>query len=184
MTTPCIAEVSTGVFSCFRTDTDTIIGQGDSPGSTTASLFRMTSGPQPGAAIPKFMTNPEFVPIYYGTLKRLIDTTFSAGEFNPLLDRALGDWVPAPTIATMKSWQAARNTFVLSQIPLTLTNTTPLTRLNGFLYTTSASVSLNGLANAIDTRSVRVNGQLASWNAIRVAGASVAWRSLLELIAF
>src|SRR6266850_373100 len=126
-------------FSILPYDTDTIMGQGDSPGSTTASLFRMNGGPAPGTAVPKFMNNAEFVPIYYGTLKRLIDTTFSAAQINPLLDRVLGGWVPDATITTMKNWQAARNTFVLSQIPLNLTAATSLPVTSGYPRSTVAT---------------------------------------------
>src|SRR5205823_2287257 len=35
-----------------------------------------------------------------------------------------------------------------------------------YFYTTSPAAALNGQANAIDTRAVRVNGTLASWNAV------------------
>ncbi|HYV30380.1 MAG TPA: CotH kinase family protein, partial [Candidatus Binatia bacterium] len=161
-----------GRFRLMGYDTDTIIGQGDSPGSVTAGLFRMTNTPPSGldrtnTAIIRFITWPEFTPIYYGTLKRLIETTFSADQFNPMLDRLLGDWVPNVTIEAMKNWQAQRNAFVLSQLPTNLVVTSPTNLVNGYLQASGPTVSLAGLAHIIDTRSVLVNGSLASWNHLR-----------------
>jgi hypothetical protein len=40
----------------------------------------------------RFLRHPEFVPLFYAELKRMIETTFSAGEIEPLFDQALGDW--------------------------------------------------------------------------------------------
>ncbi|HUR47359.1 MAG TPA: lamin tail domain-containing protein [Candidatus Saccharimonadales bacterium] len=143
-------------------DSDTIMGQGDTPGSITASLFRMNTG----TTIPRLMNDPAFVPIYYAQLKKLIDTTFSAAQLNPLLDRVLGGFVPAGTITAMKNWQASRNAYVLSQIPLTYSASSTLGVSGGYFYTTFAVAPANGFANAIDTRTVLVNGLPAAYNAV------------------
>ena len=161
-----------GRFRLMGYDTDTIVGQGDSPGSITASLFRMTNTPPSGVdrtntAIIRLMTWPEFTPIYYATLKHLIETTFSAEQFNPLLDRLLGGWVPNGVIDAMKTWQAQRNAFVLSRIPTNLVVTAPTNLVNGYLQASGPTISMAGLANIIDTRAVRVNGSLADWNHLR-----------------
>jgi hypothetical protein len=140
------------------------MGQGDSPGSITASLFRMLNG-DPGVGIQRLMNSPDFLPIYYSTLKRMIEGTFSAEQLNPLLDRILGGWVTQGTITAMKNWQASRNAFILSQIPLTLTASTALPLNSGYFQTTTPTASLSGVGNVIDTRSIRVNGNLANWSA-------------------
>ena len=49
------------------------------------------------------------------------------------------------------------------KFPRRLTVTTSLTQQNGYYRTTSSTTSLSGKANAIDTRSVLVNGVAATW---------------------
>ncbi|MEY2410199.1 MAG: hypothetical protein QOF48_2869, partial [Verrucomicrobiota bacterium] len=109
-----------------------------------------------------------FVPIFYGELKHLCDTTFHPTNLNPFVDQLLTTWngpaPDAPTIAAIKSYAANRRTIVLSQIPLNLTITSVLPTANGYLSTTTPTVSLFGFANAIDTRKVLVNGFQAGWN--------------------
>ena len=146
-------------------DTDTIVGQGDSAGSTTASLFRMTSGT---ATMLKLMNHPEITPRYFGVLKRLAESTFAPAQFNPFIDRVLGGFVDGTTINAMKTWNANRASYVLSQIPTNLTATSPLPVVSNFFYTTTATASLSGRAHAIDTRVVTVNGFTSVWN--HVAG--------------
>src|SRR2546421_75074 len=69
----------------------------------------------------------------------------------------------------MKTWMAGRAAYVLSQIPLTLTAATTLPVVSGYPQTSVPSAALTGRGNAIDTRSVRVNGSLATWNALGAA---------------
>lgn len=142
-------------------DLDTILGDGDSGAQPNAGLFRMMNNVVP--VLNRFMAHPEFAPIYYRELLRMLDTSFSPAEFNPLLDRLLGDWVPQTDINRIKAYQVTRNNFVRSQIPLALTITNNLVRLNGYPRTTAPSTSFSGRANVLETRSVRVNGQLANW---------------------
>ena len=160
-------------FRLLPYDTDSIFGL--EGGVITASIFRMTNaaalgstcvsgcGPANSSSLYRMMTNAEFVPIYYRQLKRLIDTSFSSAQLGPLMDRALAGYVPQGIIDGYKSWSASRNAYVLSQIPLYLTNTTSLATSSGYFVSPGSTVSLNGLANVIETRSVRVNGALANW---------------------
>ena len=60
-------------FNILPYDLDTIFNQGNSRGNVQDSLFRMTAVP----VLNRFMKQPEFAPIYYRQLKRLIDTTLS-----------------------------------------------------------------------------------------------------------
>ena len=156
-------------------DLDTIFGGGDTPTPPTAThIFRMVPAagvPGPGAQahvtnLNRFMLHPEFVPIYFGELKRMAETAFSPGELNPLVDQLLGSFVPATTLAGIKDFAVARNAHVLGQVPLTLSANSPLTTIvNGFPRTTAGFAVVTGAVNAIETRSVRVNGALATLTA-------------------
>src|SRR6185295_11648852 len=61
-------------FKVLPYDLDTIMGQGDTPGSVTASLFRMAEvNPATGGFSPamnRFVKWPDFAPIYYRSLKQ------------------------------------------------------------------------------------------------------------------
>ncbi len=151
-------------------DFDTILNEGDTGGDPNRSIWTMLNPPSSDPAqranfLVRFLHQPEFAPVYYGELKRLIDSTYSAAEFNPMVDQLLTGWVPAGTIANMKNFAANRNAYIRSQIPLTLTVTNTLPTRNGYLYTTNPSALLFGRANAIETRSVTAAGQPASWSA-------------------
>lgn len=148
-------------------DLDTILGQGDAAGRVEDGLFRMAAG----RVVGRFIQHPEFVPVYYATLRRLAESVLSPAEFNPLADQVLGGLVPAGVIADMKRFAADRRAFVLSQIPLSLviSNTLPLSTSGRYAVSTNATVALAGQAHAIETRAVTVNGLPATWTAWRAA---------------
>ena len=142
-------------------DWDTILGEGDSSGDPSAPVFRATAL----QSINRFLKWPEFVPLYFAELKRLLDTTFSAPRIGLLLQENLGTVVPLATINSMAKFSASRSAYVRSQIPLNMTVVTSLKFSNGVYRATVPTASLNGLANVIETRSVRVNGLPANWSA-------------------
>jgi hypothetical protein len=152
-------------------DLDTCFGIGGT--STSANLFRMCPfvgyGSANATVLNRFMTNAYFAPVYYQQLNELLNTSFSPEQISRTLDQALGDWVPAtPTLLDMKTWATNRYTWVRSQIPLALTISHSLSiDPSGYPYTTSATIALNGVANAIQTRTVLVNGSPAVWTAWR-----------------
>jgi hypothetical protein len=151
-------------FQLLMHDLDTVLGQGDEAPDFTRSIFKAADI----AAISRLLKNPATAPRYYATLKNLIDTLFSPAQINPLLDRVLGDWVTPDIIDSMKAFVVHRiNDMggVLSQIPQTISISTALTQQNGYYRTTTAMTSLTGKANAINTRSVLVNGVAATWTA-------------------
>jgi hypothetical protein len=152
-------------FTLIAHDNDTILGFGDNPASTTTSIWQPFA---PHSAvtmtvIKRFLEHPAYVGKYFGQLKELTETVFAPGTLNPLLDSLLSGFVPEAQITAMKQFVVNRNAYVLSQIPQTFTAATSLSVVNGFYRTTTATVSVNGTANAIETRAVRVNGQLAAW---------------------
>jgi len=145
-------------------DLDTILGGGDSAGSSTASLFRMiTLGGTTPTPMNAFMKHPEFAPLYYAALKNLLDGAFKPANFDPLVQQTLGGLVNQSVIDSMKTFNAARCTYVAGQIPLAITVTTFPTVNSGYPTSTTATATLGGKANAITTRSVKVNGVAATW---------------------
>lgn len=148
-------------------DLDTCFGIGGT--STSANLFRMCPfvgyGSANATVLNRFMTNAWFAPVYYQQLDDLLSTSFAPEQISRTLDGALGDWVPGNVVAGMKSWATNRYNWVRSQIPLRLTVNHSLAISSGYPHTTSATVSLNGVGNAIRTRRVLVNGTPAVWTA-------------------
>ncbi|MCX5672247.1 MAG: lamin tail domain-containing protein, partial [Planctomycetota bacterium] len=145
-------------FQVLTHDMDTVLGQGGG-----CDLARPIWQATNIAALNRFMKFPDFAPRYYAALKDLADTVFSADDLNPLLDQLLGGWVDPNTIQNMKNYAATRRTNVLAQIPLSLSITSPETVQSGYPRTAYATTSLTGTANAINTRSVKVNGVAATW---------------------
>ena len=148
-------------FVLIQHDLDTIFGRGTNA-SPTSSIFLATGLP----VINRFLRHPQFLPRYYFHLRNLIETTFSAEKLDPLLDELLGGFVPAGTISQMKSFAAARNRHVLSLIPSALTVESSLPQVNGYYYSGADSFTLGGTADAVETRSVLVNGRLADWSLV------------------
>jgi hypothetical protein len=143
-------------FVLVQHDLDTIFGRS---GSTTSSIFRSS----PVRTIDRFLKNPEFIGRYYYHLKDLIDTTLSAEQLGPLLENLLGDFVPDSQIQDMMDFVAERNGYVLSLIPSELTAETDLTQSDGYYLSNADAFALYGTADAVKTRSVLVNGQMAEW---------------------
>ncbi len=148
-------------FQLLGHDFDTILGQGDTAGNINDSIFRATAVP----AINRLLTRQEFAPVYFRTLTNLIATAFAPEQLGAALDQHLSSWVSAGVISSMKSFSVARNAGVLAQIPLAITITHTLPVQGGYPRTTATSVSLSGFANAVETRSVLVNGAPATWTA-------------------
>lgn len=142
-------------------DWDTVLAQGQGPAGVGTDIFRATGV----AVVNRFLKHPEFVALYFQELVRLMDTVMAPASLNPLLDRLLGEYVPASTITDMKNYAVGRNAYVRSQIPLNLTVVSGLSVVSGYPRTTSPTLSLSGQANALYTRSLRVNGRPATWTA-------------------
>ncbi|MEK0448809.1 MAG: Inner spore coat protein [Verrucomicrobiota bacterium] len=163
-------------------DLDTILGHGDqnasdSPAtfSATDSIFQMNvyhgSGTTP-TPLNAFIRHPSFAPLFYQAHLDLMNGPLSQANFDALADQVLTGVVAAPTIANRKTWYAARLAYVSSQIPVSIsgivaatTGGTTLTVQSGYSRSTSANCRLSGRSHAGRTRSVKVNGTLASWDA-------------------
>jgi len=162
-------------FQLVGHDFDTVLNQGDTAGDPNQTIFGACtglpiSGGTPGVpAINRFLKHPEVAPLYYEELLYQLNHTFAPARMAGLLDQALGDWVAPANIATMKTYATNRYAGALAQIPLTLglTGTSPAAASTngGVPRFTSPALTIIGHAHAAKTRSVRVNGQLATWSA-------------------
>ncbi len=146
-------------FLMIQHDLDSVLR---SPSSPTAPIFEFMSI----AALNRLISHPSVAPRYYAHLKDLIETALSEEEVGLLLDNLLGDFVPAAVIDSMKSFTATRNAHVLSLIPSELTVESNLLQVGDYYETGNSEVALSGSANAINTRSVTVNGLVADWSPI------------------
>jgi Lamin Tail Domain/CotH kinase protein len=88
-------------------------GQGDVPGQVNASIFLAANL----TAMNRFLHQPEIEPAYFAELRRQLETTFATNRLFALFDQFLGDWVPGPTIASMKTFAAARLEGARAQLP-------------------------------------------------------------------
>jgi hypothetical protein len=157
-------------FGLLAHDFDAVLNQGNGPQPENASLFKMCPGlgvsyrgDENVQVLNRFMTNAYFCPTYYRILNELLDTTFQPAQVSLTLDRVLGDWVPASTIAGMKTYATNRYNYARSAIPAALTVSHSLTTANGYLRSSNPAIALNGVSDAARTRSVKVNGSLAVW---------------------
>lgn len=151
-------------------DLDTICGQGDTaPAFNSYGLFRMVARNSSAAnganPLNAFIRHPAFAPLYYKHLKELIDGPFSTSKFDALVDNTLTGVVAQAQIDSIKTFQNARTPYLASLIPLNIAVTSAPAALNGYPHTTTATTTLSGVANAINTRSVKVNGVAATWTA-------------------
>lgn len=136
--------------------------------SATHGLFRMVTSDESGnppTPLNAFMKFPAFAPLYYAELVRQIEGPFSSAQFDPVVDSTLEGIAPAGVISKIKSFNASRCAYIASQIPRVLAVTSGPAAVNGYPRTTSAPISLSGVADAVTTRSVKVNGQAATWTA-------------------
>ncbi|HEY6228835.1 MAG TPA: lamin tail domain-containing protein, partial [Verrucomicrobiae bacterium] len=135
-------------FQLVYYDLDTILGFNGGL-ADNAQLFSAANNNGSGPAIGRLMHDPAFEPIYYAHLRDLIQTSFSADQFNLLVDETLGNWVPDSVRTQMKAWMDRRRTYVLSQLPA---NTPPLNAAHALVSAaprsptpnTSASFTISG----------------------------------------
>ncbi|MCA9200283.1 MAG: CotH kinase family protein, partial [Planctomycetales bacterium] len=146
-------------FEIIPHDLDTILGRAR-VGEPNRSIFTYTNVP----GLRRLLTHPDLVPRYYQAFLDLMDEVYNPETLHPLLDQLLGDWVPADELHEMKQFIVDRTAGVLAQIPQEFTITSQLDEVNGIARSTQPAIDVIGTANAVTTRSVTVNGQLAEWS--------------------
>ena len=146
-------------------DMDSVMGRGLTSATPQNGLFRMVSEGTTHfiPSLNRFMKHPDFAPLYFRELKTLAETIFSPTRMNPLLNQLLTSYVDAIAVDAMKQFNSNHVAYVLSQIPLALTVSHGLPLVSGYPRTTLPTMTLHGTGNAIETRSILVNGREAVW---------------------
>ncbi len=112
-------------------DLDTILGGGDSPGATTDGIYSATANAGSGLAMDRFLRHPDFEPLYFETFRTLLNTVFEPAAFSATVDYHLGSYVPAATIASIKTWASQRRTYLLSVLPVAGVTNGPVATIAG-----------------------------------------------------
>lgn len=171
-------------------DLDTVLGDGDEPGSATEGIFPMIrhawdkAVPLSPTPLYPFLRHPNFGPIYFAKLQQLLAGPLSVASFNTLVDQTLAGLVPATLIAERKSWYATRHAYVSSLVnpPLAVTSGPAVDKPTGYALTLAATCRLVGQADPARTQSVKVNGVAASYVPWRVVSTTTASNSFTVAI--
>ncbi len=152
-------------------DLDTLLGQGDHDYQPQRDIF-VYAGVD---GLERLLGHPDVIRLYYRQYKDLAETVFAPENIFPLLDRLLGDWAPSSEIEGqrgIKQFVIDRRNSILyggypnsddePQIPQQLTINSNLPVVNGFGRINIPAINLEGTVNAIETRSVLVNGRLVA----------------------
>jgi len=142
-------------------DMDSILARGTLSVSPRAQLWRMTNV----AVIDRFMKHPDFVPRYFHHLNQLATTTFAHQHIAPLFDQLLAGYVDGAALANLKSYQSNHLAQVLALYPHALTVAHDLPVSGEHPRSTTPSIRLRGTGDPATTRSIKVQGQIATWSA-------------------
>ncbi|MFT5105844.1 MAG: hypothetical protein ACI9UA_001466 [Pseudoalteromonas tetraodonis] len=149
-------------FKLVPHDLDTLMGGGNVSASPNRSIF-VYDGLN---GLEEFLNHPDIVPLYYKAYLDLIDARFNSAELDPILDRAIGNFVSAGELENYKDFIASRTAGVLAQIPQSYSATTNLSQsAEGYDQTLTGAVNFSGDFHAAYTRSILVNGFAANLDA-------------------
>ncbi len=119
-------------------DLDTVMGEGNSATArTTMDIFRATCCPISGdsegmwRAMNLFLHHPGIEPLYYNKLAELIGTTFSAAQFDPLVDQVLGHYASAASRNNFKNWMGNRRSYLEGVISAHVTPSQSFATISG-----------------------------------------------------
>lgn len=147
-------------------DMDTVLGQGDHSYEPQRDIwvYAQVSG------LRRLLNHPDVVRLYYRQCRDLARTIFAPESFDPLVDRFLAGWVPDSEIngaRGIRQFVRDRVNSVLHggypdadtspQIPQRFAVFGPEV-VGEYPYTTRDTIDLAGTADAMETRSVCVNG--------------------------
>ncbi|KPK34189.1 MAG: hypothetical protein AMJ65_18710, partial [Phycisphaerae bacterium SG8_4] len=151
-------------------DLDTVLGQGDHDYRPQLDIF-VYAGVN---GLTRLLSNPDVIKLYYAQYRDLVETVFAPENAHPLIDRLLGDWVGDPEIEGprgIKQFIIDRANSILyrgypagndPQIPQQFAINSNLPVVKGLHRTNWPFAGFTGTANAIETRSLTVNGQLVT----------------------
>ncbi|MBL9136732.1 MAG: lamin tail domain-containing protein [Verrucomicrobiales bacterium] len=123
----------------------------------------------------RLLSHPKFAPSYFAELQRLLATLLSPARIGAVADQWLGGMVETSQLGDMKRYASRRAAEIEAQIPLRLSihhdlglpppPSAAAMPSSNLLQTTRSTLALWGSANALRTRSVRINGTEARWSA-------------------
>jgi len=145
-------------FRLIPHDLDTLMGNGRLA-QPNRSILTYTAVP----GLQRLLTHPQTVPRYYRVFLELIDQLYNPDQLDPMIDQLLGSFVPLAERDELKQFVRDRTQGVLAQLSPEFVINSPLPTVNGIHRTTLPFAELEGTAYAVETQSVRVNGQLADW---------------------
>ncbi|MBL9134419.1 MAG: lamin tail domain-containing protein, partial [Verrucomicrobiales bacterium] len=114
-------------------------------------------------SVDRLLKHPEFAPLYYRELDRLMQGPCSPAQVEAVARYWLKDVADAGVIDEMTRYARLRAEAVAAQIPRTLSIVHTLPTALGYPRATEPTVVLSGQANAVTTRSVRINGTETPW---------------------
>ncbi len=114
----------------------------------------------------EFLSHPEIIPLYYAKYLDLIERVYRPEIIQPVIDRAVGGFIPDNTLQSMKEYVPGRIADVLSQIPRSYSATTDLpVSPEGYFRTNTGAARFSGDFHAARIRSVLINGAPAQLDA-------------------
>lgn len=150
-------------FKLVAHDLDTVLNFGDTNVSQNRSIFIATNS----ASIKRLLQFPDFAPLFFQTLKDMANTVFTQSELSRVIHHAGDGYIDKATLDQLVADGVARAQNALAQIPQNLIVTgTPAVSSGYPKVTNSAQLSamvLSGKANALLTKSIRVNGKTATY---------------------
>jgi len=151
-------------FQLVAHDLDTILGFGDTAVPQNRTIFIATNS----ASIKRLLQFPDFAPMFFQTLKDMATTVFTQAELSRVIHHASDGYIDKATLDALVADGVARAQNALTQIPQTLAVTGTPTKVNGYAQVTNAAqlsaMALSGTANALLTKSIRVNGKVATYS--------------------
>lgn len=145
-------------FRLIPHDLDTILGIGR-VGQPNRSIFAYTAT----AGLSRLLTHEAFVPRYYSAFEQLIEEVYNPETLFPLMDQLIG-YVSEQELADMKQFVIDRIAGVRAQLPKEFIITSDLPIVDGYHRTSLPAAELFGTSDALQTKSVLVNGQPADWS--------------------
>ncbi len=146
-------------FKLVPHDLDTVLDQGTRSGSPNLSIFTYTDV----NGLSEFLSHPDIVRRYYAKFLQLIEDRYKPELINPIIDRAVGHFVPSDVLDEMKEFVVDRRRGVLAQIQTNYSSEVDLPRSrDGYFRTVNGEARLRGDFHVGKVKSVKVNGVDAS----------------------
>lgn len=148
-------------FQLVPHDLDTVLDQGTRAGSPNLSIFTYTGV----NGLNEFLSHPDIIPRYYTKFIEIIESRYRPELINPIIDRAVGDFVSSDVLNEMKEFVVDRRRGVLAQIQTNYSVEADLPVTNeGYYRTINGEAKFSGNFHVGKVKFVKVNGSGADLN--------------------